>query len=177
MSTNTPKPKRSRINQDLKLVLILLSVISVPVFLSFFVTQDSLINVPISSDTLDSLSQDYRKQGLEGYLKAKKVLKRRVSQQLKNKQDPSAQLAATNIAVYLFPDLLPNDSFEKQFAEESFVPLQTEIEKKPGSTEAQALFEELRARVWVYENPQSTEQGLSDYANQMLKIYGALVWK
>lgn len=177
MNENHAKLKRESISRDLKLVLILLSVISVPVFVSFFVTQDNLINVPISSDTLDSLSQDYRKQGLEGYLKAKKVLKRRVSQQLKNAQDPSAQLAATNIAVYLFPDLLPNDSFEKQLAEESFVPLQSEIEKKPGSPEAQTLYEELRARVWVYENPQSTEQGLSEYANQMLKIYGALVWK
>jgi hypothetical protein len=168
---------KKALRQDIKLVLILISLISVPVLISLSVPQDNLIQVPISADTLDSLSQDYRKQGLEGYLKSKKSLKRRVSRQLENSKDPRVQLAATNIAVYLFPDLLPNDSFEKQLAEESFVPLQSEIEKSPGTSEAEALYEELRARVWNYENPKNSEQGLSEYANQMLKIYGALVWK
>jgi hypothetical protein len=162
---------------DIRLVLVLLSVVSVPVVVSFFFRSDLNTSIPISAKSLDQLSLDFKKQGIQSFLKSKKSLRKRVSSQIGNSQDPAAQLAATNIAVYLFPDLLPNDSFEKTIAEDSFTPLQNAIEQKPGTPEAQVLFEELRSRVWNYENPRNSADGLSEYADQMLKIYGTLVWK
>lgn len=163
--------------QELRMVLILLVVVAIPVMVSYYLRTDFNTNIPISPRSLEQLSLEFKKQGIHSFLHSKKGLKRRVSFQLGNSKDPAAQLAATNIAVYLFPDLLPDDSFEKQFAQESFVPLQNGIEEKPGTQEAQLLFEELRARVWNYENPHNSADGLSEYADQMLKIYGSLVWK
>jgi len=163
--------------QELRMVLILLAVVSVPVAISYYTRTDFDTSIPISSKNLEQLSQDFKKQGMRSFLQSKKTLRKRVSYQLRNSENQAEQLAATNIAVYLFPDLLPEDSFEKQFAEESFTPLQSGIEKQPGTPEAQKLFEQLRSRVWNYENPQNNSEGLSEYADQMLKIYSSLVWK
>lgn len=163
--------------QDLKIVGFLLGLISIPVAFTFYFRETTSIHTPISKQSMEELAQEYRNSGMDRFRAAKTLLKKRVSFNMKRDQDSKAQLAASNIAVYLFPDLLPENHFEKEFAMEQFVPHQKVIEDNPGTPIAQEHFEELRNIVWNYENPKQSEQGLSDYASQMLKIYGAMSWK
>lgn len=164
---------RSSHRQEIKIVAILLSLIIFPILVTLFLSQEKKNYGPISTASLDELSEVFKKQGFKSYFKAKSSLKDQISQELKNNENKET---ATNIAIYLFPDLLPGDHFEKEFAEENFLPLQLEMEKRPAKVEAEALYEKLHARVWNYENPQNTPQGLSDTAEKMLKIYQALAW-
>ncbi len=168
------KPKTLK---EIKVVALLLSLLMVPILVTSHMRENVSLHTPISAVSLDELAQTYRKSGIERFLDAKRTLQKRVSFNLKNDDDSKAQMAAMNIAVYMFPDLLHDTHLEKQYAEEHFKPLQDRIETVPGTREAQDNFEELRNLVWNYENPKQNEQGLSEYANEMLKIYGALSWK
>lgn len=163
--------------KEIKLVALLLGLLMVPVLISSWLREDVAIHTPISAESLDELATAYRKSGMEQFIGAKRLLGKKVSLNLRNDEDPKAQMAAMNIAVYLFPELLHDSNLEKQYAEEHIKPLQEKIEAVPGTSEAQTTFEELRNIVWNYENPKQTEQGLSEYAAQMLKVYGALSWK
>ncbi len=163
--------------KELKVVAILLVLVVIPVTTSLPFSEKQAITTPISSDTLDGLSKEYRSRGLKGFLDAKKRLRKQVSYQLDNDENPKAQMAALNIAVYFFPDLLPDNHLEKPFAEENLVPLQTRIEEGPGTSQARYYFQELRSLVWNYENPENNEQGLSEHAEKMLQVYGSLSWK
>jgi len=168
------KPKTLK---EIKVVALLLGLLIVPVLITSYVRENVSVQTPISADSLDELAQAYRKSGIDQFLSAKRVLQKRVSFNLRNDDDSKAQMAAMNIAVYMFPELLHETHLEKQYAEENFKPLQVKIESTPGTREAQDNFEELRNLVWTYENPKQNEQGLSEYANKMLKVYGALSWK
>lgn len=174
MKTSNQNFKKNPLKQELKLVAILLSLVSIPVLIGLLVPQENIIKPPISARSLDALAKDYQAQGIKKYFKSKRSLKERILKELNNTVDKRAQFAAMNIATYLFPELLPNSHFEKRFAEENFVPLQMEIEKSPATVQAEVLYEKLHARVWNYENPRNTTRGLSDYAEKMLKIYQAL---
>jgi len=171
---NNQISKKNPLKQEIKVVAVLLSLIILPVLIALFVSQEKKSSPAlISTAALDALSEVFKKQGIKNYFKSKNSLKEQISKELKNTDNKEA---ATNIALYLFPDLLPRDHFEKEFAEENFVPLQMEIEKRPATVQAEALYEKLQARVWNYENPQNTPQGLSETAEKMLKIYQALAW-
>lgn len=159
------------------LVLGLLTLLAIPVSFSYFFGTDLQIAIPVENDSMTALEQSFRKNGLESFKAAKKSLRERVSLQIKDAKNEKNRLAAVNVAVYLFPDLLPDSRLEKQEAQELFVPLQRAIEEMPGTPEAQARFEELRSNVWNFESPNSSTPVLSDQANQMLKIYGAMSWK
>lgn len=163
--------------KELKLAAFLVAMVMVPVLFTFLVRQEVAINTPISPKSLEELSVEYRKNGMQQFFDAKTNLKRRVSRNLKDNNNHEAYFAALNVALYLFPELLDDENMEKDFAQKHLRPLQEKIESSPGSKEAQKNFEELRNMVWGYENPKEDEQGLSEYARQMLKVYGTLSWK
>lgn len=169
--------KTSSSAQEWRLVLGLLTLLAVPVSFSYFFGTDLQIDVPVENDSISSLESVFRKNGLESFKTAKKSLRQRVSVQIKDAKNEKNRLAAMNVAIYLFPDLLPESRLDKQEAEDLFVPLQRAIEEMPGTPEAQARFEELRSNVWNFESPNSSTPVLSEQANQMLKIYGAMSWK
>jgi len=177
MSYINQNPKKQPNFKELKIVAILLVMVVLPVTTSLFFVEKQAITTPISNETLDGLSKEYRISGLKGFLDAKKRLRRQVSYQLDNDENPKAQLAALNIAVYFFPDLLPDNHLEKPFAEDNLVPLQIKIEESPGTSQARYYFQELRSLVWNYENPENNEQGLSEHAEKMLQVYGSLSWR
>ncbi|NBT57907.1 hypothetical protein EBT16_03890 [bacterium] len=167
----------SSLLKEIKLTSFLVALVLFPVLLTFLFQDHATINTPISPDSLEQLSKEFREGGVQQFLDAKHQLKRKVGHNLHNDKDKASQLAAMNLAVYLFPELLEDTHLEKDFAQQHFQPLQTKIESAPGTEQARQNFEELRNVVWTYENPKQDEQGLSDYARQMLKIYGALSWK
>lgn len=162
--------------KELKLSVVLIFLFMLPVMATYFLKEDLDTTIPISEGVLSDLETNFRQQGIEYYFKEKSRLKKRVSRALSNNSSPSQTLAATNIAIYLFPDLLEDTHIEKHFAVEHFLPLQEQIEAQPGTVEARKYFETLRRTVWNYENPRSDELGLSLEAEKMLKLFSALTW-
>lgn len=163
--------------KELRLSLVLLSLVIIPVFTTLFLKEDFQTRVPLSAETLTNLESDFKSKGIHQFLKSKSKLKKQVSRMLRNDSDSSSQMAAMNIAVYFFPELLQPTHLERQFAMEHFSPLQEQIEAQPGTIEAQKYFQALKTTVWNYENPMQSEQGLSEFAEKMLNIYGAISWK
>ncbi|MBM4318273.1 MAG: hypothetical protein FJ116_12460 [Deltaproteobacteria bacterium] len=101
-------------------------------------------------------------------------LKNQIIAILNSPKNEDEETKASNIALYLFPEILPNENFEKQAALELWAPLEAEIEQKPRSAKARMLFEELTSNIWNYENPKITNAGLSIYAAETLKLYHAI---
>lgn len=163
--------------REIKIVTALLATLAVPVVVSTWLKDEAALHSPISAEGLEELSRAYRENGIDKFQSSKRLLRKKVSFNLRNDEDPKAQMAAMNIAVYFFPELLHDSNLEKTYSLEHFKPLQEGIESAPGTESAQNNFEELRNEVWSYENPKQNEQGLSEYAAQMLKVYGALSWK
>jgi len=177
MTTENKKPQGDSAKREIKLVLILLVLVFIPVLASLYFTEERTVKAPVGADAFDSLSKEYEAHGIKAFLESRRRLKRQVSYNIKNDEDPRAQLAALNIAVYFFPDLLPENHLEKPFAEDSLRPLQVKIEESPGTSQAQYYFQELRTLVWNYENPANNTLGLSEHAEKMLHVYGSLSWK
>lgn len=119
--------------------------------------------------SVGELDQAFRKAGIEEFRKEKSRLKSQVSVAMA--KDASR---AEPIAVYLFPELLPNEHFEKSVALEGWIPLQAQIEASPGTAESRASFEEMRAQIWIYENPDSKAPTLSQTAEEVVRLYDDL---
>lgn len=129
-------------------------------------------------DNLESsfvnLDEVYKKHGMERFLEQKAQLKQSVSRILQDGSDPSRISTATNIAVYLFPDVLPEENFEKETTTELWGEVLTEIEKHPHTPESRVLFEELRANIWNYELADREDPKLSAPARQVIQLYDDL---
>jgi hypothetical protein len=124
---------------------------------------------------ISRLEETFRRDGLKRYLDRKEALRAEVERVLArtSPQDPERR-AAAQIAVYLFPNLLPETDFERSPSEEIFLPFEHAIENAPGTEQSQRWFEELRANVWNYESPSRTRPALSSAAQQTLRLYRAL---
>jgi len=122
----------------------------------------------------NSLHEVYRQEGMKKFLEAKKSLKEDISQVLSSSADKDAHNQATNIAVYLFPDILAGDDFEKSAALEDWAPLESKIERAPRTAQSRADFEELRANIWNYESPERAQPNLSVTAKEVIRIYEQL---
>lgn len=118
------------------------------------------------------LEGSFRSEGIAGFLRKKELLKEEVTTAIA-KGDPRAE----PFAVYLFPELLPPSNFEKAVAEEQWVPLQARIEANPGTEESRQNFEEMRAQIWIYENPDQKHPVLSDTADEIVRLYATLSGK
>jgi hypothetical protein len=119
-----------------------------------------------------SLHSAFETGGISAFERQKALLKTQLSEQFKDPdRTPSSSL---NIATYLFPDLLPEDNFERAMARELWEPLENAIEASPQSAESRQKFEELRATLWNYENPSHTSPELSSVAREIIRIYDVL---
>jgi hypothetical protein len=124
---------------------------------------------------LDTLPQIYRAEGLESFLAKKRALRASVSKQIgRANENADASLKATRIAVYLFPEVLSSNDFEKTTAQETFAPLEAAIEREPKSPKSRELFEELRADIWNYESIRRDVPYVSDDAAKVIRIYDVL---
>lgn len=122
--------------------------------------------------SVQPLEGSFRSEGIDGFLKMKSLLKEEVTTAIA-KGDPRAE----PFAVYLFPELLPPSNFEKSVAEEQWAPLQARIEANPGTEESRKHFDEMRAQIWIYENPDQKHPALSDTADEVVRLYSTLSGK
>lgn len=121
-----------------------------------------------------SLYQIYRHQGFKRYLEVKDDLKAQVKKTFEKDLSDEEEIFATNVALYLFPEILPEDNLEKEVALEQWAPLQAAIEQKPKSPESRIWFEEMRASIWNYESPNFNAARISEFANEVLRIYNEI---
>lgn len=125
-------------------------------------------------DSYSTLKLSVKNGGLSQFQRDKNELKEHLKIILKSPKNEEEEINAANIALYLFPEILPDTNLEKQFAMNSWASLEAAIEKKPRTAEARMLFEELTSNIWNYENPKLQNIGLSLYASETLSIYHEL---
>lgn len=121
-----------------------------------------------------TLNEVYKEKGIERFKEEKENLKLAISDSIKHPENADVKRITESIAVYLFPEILPDTHFEKEAAMTLWMPLFKEIEKKPGTAEARNLYEEAKAEIWNYENPDKLNPKLSEPAKETLKIYREL---
>lgn len=141
----------------------------------YFQTHRANRDIPTSTlASFSTLYEDFEEGGLQKFQERKHDLKREVGKTLASEGDTAEKDRAENIALYLFPDLLSNDDFERDVALEQWYPQQKAIEETPGTTESRRTFEELKNNVWNYENPDRQVPVVSDYAEEVIRIYDVL---
>jgi len=121
-----------------------------------------------------TLHEVFKKDGIDEFLSAKKGLKRGIARALRKKTTSHAYISAQNVAVFLFPELLSNDNFEKDVALTAWTPIQKKIENAPETHASRLAFEEMRAYIWNYESPDRSSPTISPHARQVIRIYDAL---
>ncbi len=107
--------------------------------------------------------------GKKAYFAEKSSLKKAVKYSLENKK-----IEARNVALYLFPELLDDDDFEKFEAENLWLEHQKFIEKNPHTKLSRKKFKEMEANIWNFENPSKDEPQLSEFANEVVRIFNIL---
>lgn len=118
-----------------------------------------------------TLKYSVKQGGFSQFQRDKNELKQHLLNILTAPKNDEEEIKASNIALYLFPDILPDTNLEKQAALEYWAPIEAAIERKPRSAESRMLFEELKSNIWNYENPKVTNLGLSVHAQETLNIY------
>lgn len=121
--------------------------------------------------SFDSLKDTYLNGGITEYLDKKEKLKQQVASTLSKDSNSDEAVEAANIAVFLFPDVLPDNNFERQDAVELWLPSTQKIEAAPNTLESREQFEELKANIWNYENPDKQNPQLSAQAQEVIRIY------
>jgi len=123
--------------------------------------------------SLTDLGAIYHSEGMLTFLEAKARLKLQVADALQDSDSAVADLA-DNMAVFLFPDLLPDEDFEKSVALDEWQRAEAFIEGSPRSKQARARYQDLQAEIWQYESPDAKDPALSPVASEVLKLYQAL---
>jgi hypothetical protein len=113
-------------------------------------------------------------EDIKKYLAGKESLRTQLKKSMGTNLSEDEEQFAKNMALYLFPDILPDDEFEKMVALEQWAPLEEAIERKPHTPESRLLFEEMRANIWNFENPGLDSGRISVFAKEVLKIYSDL---
>ncbi len=151
-------------------------VVGTGIFLFYLIYLATLIapDLELVQEQFQKLSTTYERGDLRDFLRRKDVLRNEVARTLKVNRSQHAQMIATNISVYLFPELLPDRDFEKHEALSAWLPLQKKIESNPGTQESRIAFEEMKATFWNYESPDRSSPRLSETARQVLEIYDRL---
>lgn len=152
----------------------LLFVVAALTALVFLADRQTLHLTSGSLKSFSGLHRAYEKKGLAHYLREKENLRHEVASILQKNSKSLEAIEASNIAVFLFPDLLPDSNFEKMDALELWYPHQMAIERAPHTLDSRQKFEDLRANIYNYENPDRDEPQLSDQARQVIRIYDTL---
>lgn len=133
-------------------------------------TPEPTVNTQLQS-TLHQLETVYRREGILTFQEAKARLKLQVADALKANPDDDV---AEGIAVYLFPDLLPEENFEKDVAIEGWARQEATIEGYPRSNQSRSGYQELQSNIWQYETADAGNPALSQVAASVLRIYQGL---
>lgn len=167
---------RATLSSPHKTIALFIFLSGVALSMLFFFTNSSFTKNDSDSDSISysTLLTSLSTGGFSKFYLDKKILRAKIATMLSAPQNETEENYATNIALYLFPDLLPDSNFEKIVAVEQWAPLESAIEKKPRSQEARLLFDEMKSNIWNYENPKMDRSGLSLYATETLKIYHEL---
>ena len=96
----------------------------------FFFTNSSLNKIDSDSISQSTLLTSLSTGGYSQFHSDKKLLRSKIATILSSPQNEKEETYATNIALYLFPDLLPDSNFEKIVAVEQWAPLESAIENK-----------------------------------------------
>lgn len=115
------------------------------------------------------------KKGLFEFLPARERLRESLSQEIGRDLAEDQGGSAREIAVFLFPDLLSADDFEKKQAFELWTPLLRTLENPTPSNSNYVVLDRLRATLWQYENPDRKAPRISRASGQLLRIYENLV--
>jgi hypothetical protein len=135
-------------------------------------------NTPEATGRFSQLSETYLSRGIEGFLRDKEVARRNVARTLSEETPGSPKaIQATRIAAYMFPEVLPENDFERQIAQQGWRPIELAIEKSPRTPQSKELFEELRSEIWNYEAARGEGTGLSEDARMVIRIYEVLSTK
>jgi hypothetical protein len=165
---SAPSPQPQKNNRLIYFILAVTALACISIWYSL--SSNRNYSDPVTVKFFD-LYRIYQTQGLAAFIDTKKELAAQI-QPLLNSKSMGEELNSTyTIAVYLFPELLPDWNFEKQEALELWAPLQLEIEKKSRSPEARKSFEEMRALFWNYEPASRSHPKLSAYTNEIIRIY------
>lgn len=121
-----------------------------------------------------SLEEIFRTNGIKVYIQKKGELRVDIGRALDTEKDTRERDRAENIALYLFPDLLPENDFERDVAMQQWYPHQKYIENNPRTVGSRKQFEELKNNVWNYENPDRQTPEVSEYADKVIRIYDEL---
>jgi hypothetical protein len=170
---HTPQPEphhRPSARTAVVFVLVSLAVVGVIAHLTTPVT--STLPAPLRS--FSTLHETYRKLGMERYLQEKQNLKVSVQRLLGEPAGSNEARAAMNIAVYLFPDLLADEVFERDQAKDLWQRQEEAIEHAPRTPESRLWFEEMRANIWNYENPDRSSPRISEYAEQAIRVFDVM---
>jgi hypothetical protein len=116
-------------------------------------------------------------EGMTAFADKKRELKKEVQKTLGESADENERNRAQSIAVYLFPDLLPYDDFERDVAFELWFEHQQSIEKNPKTEDGRQTFEQMRANIWNYESADKVRPEISDTAEQAIRIYDVMTEK
>lgn len=111
------------------------------------------------------------KKGRKAYFNEKESLRKALKYSLANNKN---EIEAENIALYLFPELLDDLSFEKFEAKELWQEQQKYIESNPHTKLSRNKFIEMEANIWNFENPSRDEPQISPYAKEVIKIFNIL---
>ena len=121
------------------------------------------------------LDEIFETEGMAKFISSKQALREQLRSRLRaTDENDEAMMQANQIAVYLFPEILPETDFEKTAALELWAPYQNAIEAAPKTLDSRQKFEEMRANIWNYENPSKKVPVLSPVAMQVIKIYDVM---
>lgn len=168
--SSRPSPNRSPLRWSLALVVLSISGYAWMVGNTYLSTPTEWSAMKSVSTLLPALQNN----GVEGYLVAKARLREQVRSNLEYAEEDTRRLQAEQVAVYLFPELLPESDFEKSDALANFSPRIDEIEQRPNTEAASNAFADLRAEIWNYENPSREEPRVSEVGNEILKLFAEL---
>ncbi|GEM_PF-5165343 len=126
-----------------------------------------------ATGAVTALKTAFEQNGIEGYLVAKARLREKVKESIQ--QTGSVQAGeASQVAVYLFADLLPDSDFEKTESLTLFLPLMEAIETRPRTADAGQAFETLNAEIWNYENVSREEPQITPVAEDVLRLFSEM---
>jgi len=141
---------------------------------AFFFIRWQMVSESLSLTPLSSLYSAIESQNKASFYEMKSKLRDEVSSILsRNSSDPQYD-SAESIAIYMFPELLPESSYEKELAMELFSPLLKELESSKNQSSLEQVYATLESRIYGFESATRQMDGVSETAHYVLKIYKAL---
>lgn len=169
-----PHGRKPRKKADHRILFVFLAVVTLAVAALIYFALQKPEPAGMSQQLLTSLQSVYKQEGIERFIEEKQRLRKSLASSLAGSPHTDEHVEASNIALYLFPDILPSGDFERELGMEDWAPLQSAIEQAPGTADSRQAFEEMRANIWNYESPSRTAPNLSSEAKQVLQIYQSL---